>query len=261
MVFIRVTLRDHLPSQHGSRSEATAASAWSAAARTSAAAACARFGWHGGLVVQLGDRDYQQAFFALAGNDHRAFFATFDSSFKRIKAQTTAVAFFAMTPQAIGLEDRLDVFGVGDSGLVGWRRKFGEINFCGDFRGQQGRCSRQGTQEQEWIGSIHFLNMRNGLVKSARKRASGQPTPRSGGGEPRGRYRMLPGLFLPDANFIRIFLRENTSGAEWVKAGVKLAIQGWIRRITSTRSSAKDAQIEKKDAPDRSGALKGSRPS
>src|SRR3954471_611423 len=66
---------------------------------------------HGGFLIDAGNGQNERAFGAFAGDDDLAIFAAFEDAFEGIQAQFGFRLLVAMTTQARGLEDRLNIFG------------------------------------------------------------------------------------------------------------------------------------------------------
>ena len=73
---------------------------------------------HRCFVVELRHGDEQPAFFALAGDNDLAVLAAGEQSFEGVKLQIAARSFSAVAAEARSLQERTNVFGVGDAWFI-----------------------------------------------------------------------------------------------------------------------------------------------
>ena len=81
-------------------STARRTASWSSLSTRTAASAGFALRWHGNLIINLRNRDYEEAFFAVAGNDYFAVLAAFQRGFKAVEAQIGFLPLFAVAAEA-----------------------------------------------------------------------------------------------------------------------------------------------------------------
>jgi hypothetical protein len=92
------------------------------------------------------DVDDQIALVAFAGDDDVAVVpASFESGGQTVEAEVIFVDFLRVAIEAVGLEDGLNVLGVGDAFLGGGGRQLGEVN--GEDRGGHAQGRKDGEAD------------------------------------------------------------------------------------------------------------------
>jgi hypothetical protein len=87
-------------------------------------------GRHGNVVVDSRGGGHQQTFRAIARNDHLSVASAFKNTLETIQPQTAARFHLAVTSDAGGIEERLDIFVKRHAGLRSGGRQFGNIHFA-----------------------------------------------------------------------------------------------------------------------------------
>jgi hypothetical protein len=87
-------------------------------------------GWHGNFGVELGSGGDQQTVFTIAGYDDFTVFAALQYRFQAVQTQAAFLLLAAVTANTRGCEERMDIFGVGNAGLVGDGWEFAQVKFA-----------------------------------------------------------------------------------------------------------------------------------